>query len=63
MKAATFLNLPMQSRGPRIVNLHPVNPEIMFLGDWVLRIDQRERDERAAVFMPGSEHGQLVESH
>src|SRR2546430_2621698 len=63
MKAATFLNLPVQPGRPRIVDLHPVNPQIMFLCDWVLGIDQRERDEWAAVLMPGSEHGQLVESH
>ena len=63
MKAATFLNLPMQPRGLRIVDLHPVNAKIMFLCDWVLGINQRERDEWAAVFMPGSEHGQLVESN
>src|SRR5207237_6452200 len=63
MKAATFLNLPMQPRGPRIVDLHPVNPQIMFLCDWVFRIDQRERDEWPAVFVPSRKHRQLIESH
>src|SRR2546425_4390445 len=63
MKAAALLNLPMQPRGPRIVDLHPVNPQIMFLCDWVFRIDQRERDEWPAVFMPSRKHRQLIESH
>src|SRR5437016_12448348 len=63
MKAAAFLNLPMQPRGPRIVDLHPINPQIMFLCDWVFRMDQRERDEWPAVFVPSRKHRQLIESH
>ncbi len=62
MKAAAFLNLPMQPRGLRIVNLHAVDAEVVFLRDRVLGIDQRERDEWPTVFVPGCQCGQSVET-
>src|ERR1700674_850189 len=62
MKAAPFLNLPMQPRRLRIVDLHAVDAEVVLPGRWVFGVDQRQRDEGPTVFMPGRQRGQSIEA-
>src|SRR6185503_1836198 len=62
MKAAAFLNLPVQPGRVRIVDLDAIDAEIVFLRDRVFSVDQRQRDEWSTVFLPRRQHGQLIES-
>ena len=52
MKAAAFLDLPMQAGSFPVVNLHAINAQVVFPGKRILGIDQRQRHEGAAVFVP-----------
>jgi hypothetical protein len=61
MKAAAFLNLPMQARRARVVNLHAVHAKVVLLRFRVFSVNQRQRKERAAVFLPGRQHRQSIE--
>ena len=63
MKAPAFLNLPVQSGGVRIVNVHAINAEVVFLRHRMFGIDQRQRNKRPAVFLPGSQDRQFVKTH
>src|SRR6185369_8625569 len=63
MKAAAFLNLPVQPGRVRIVNLHAIDPEVVFPGDWMFGVDEWQRYERAAIFLPGREDRELFELH
>src|SRR5262249_40902283 len=59
MKAAAFLNLPVQSGRMRIVDLHPVNAEIVLFSYRMLGVDQRQSDEWTTIFLPGRQYRQL----
>src|SRR5262245_37996923 len=62
MKAATFLNLPMQSGSARVISLHAINAEVVLPRDRVLGINQWQRDERSTVLMPRSQHREFIKS-
>ena len=60
MKASAFLNLPMQSRMLRIIDLHAIDTEVVFICLRVLGVNQGQGDERAAVVLPRSQYGQFI---
>ena len=62
VKAAAFLNLPMQTRSRGVVNLHAIDAEVVLLRRRMFRIDERQSDERPTVFLPGSQHRKLIET-
>ena len=62
MKAAAFLNLPVQPGCVRIVNLHAIDAEVVFLRVDV-GVDEWQRNEWAAIFPPGREDWKLSELH
>ena len=62
MKAPAFLNLPMQTCTLGIVELHAIDAEVVLLRDWMLCVNERQRDERSAVFLPRCQHGQFVQT-
>ena len=61
MKAAALLNLPVQTGRLRVVDLHSVDAEVVLSRDRILGVDERQRDERPAVFLPRRQHRQLIE--
>ncbi len=61
VKAPAFMDLPVQSGRLRIVQLHAIHTEIMLVCDGMLCVDERQGDERPAVFLPCCEDGQPVE--
>jgi hypothetical protein len=46
----------------RVVDLHAVDAEVVFLRYRVLGVNERQRDEWPTVFLPGCQHRQLVQS-
>ena len=60
--AAPLADLPVHAGGARVVHLHAVHPEVMTWTIGMRGVDQRESDERPAVFRPARDHGQLVET-
>src|SRR6185369_3681008 len=62
VKATALLDLPVQSRGMGVVDLHSVDAKVVLPGDRVLSVDQRQSDKRTAVLLPRGEHGELVKS-
>jgi hypothetical protein len=63
MKAAAFLNLPVQSGRVRIVNLHAIDAEVVLLRDWMFGVDKGQGNEWAHIFLPGREDWKLSELH
>src|ERR1051325_5860386 len=62
MKPSTLLNLPVQTRRSRVINLHAVDAQIVFLRRWVFGVHQRQGDERPAVFVPRRQHWKLIQT-
>ena len=62
MKAAAFLNLPMQTRVPGVVNLHAIDAEVVLLRNWIFCVDQRQCNEWSAVFLPRRQHRELIQT-
>src|SRR5439155_4341368 len=62
MKAAAFLNLPMQARGFRVVNLHAIDAEVVLLRRRMFGVDEWQSDERPTVFLPRGQHRKLIET-
>ena len=52
----------MQPGGLSVVNLHAINAEVVFLSERIFGVDQRQRDEGPAVFLPRREHGQFIQA-
>ena len=61
MKAAAFLDLPVDAEGLGIVALDAVHAEVVMAGIGVFGIDQRQGDEVPAVLGPGFEQRQACE--
>src|SRR5687767_2280013 len=61
MKTATFLDLPVQAGRVRVVYLHAIDAKVVFLSDWVLGVDKRQRNEGAPVLLPGRQNWKFVE--
>src|ERR1700720_2505599 len=59
VKTSALRNLPMQPRRVRSVNLHAIDAEVMFVGDRIFSVNQRQSDEGPAVFLPRCEHRQV----
>src|SRR5215216_3831374 len=52
MKAAALADLPMHPGRRRVVTLHPVDTQIMFSVYGAFGVDERERIEVPAIFVP-----------
>ena len=63
MLRSVFLRLPVHSRRPLVVNLHPVHPDISFPGLWIPCKHQRKCDEASAILRPAFENGEGQEVH
>src|SRR5688572_19722520 len=61
MKPAALLNLPMQTGSFGVVNLHAIDAQIVLLRSRMFRVNQRQRDEWPAVFLPRGDNGQTIE--
>src|SRR5262245_39972917 len=61
MKPAAFLNLPMQTCGRRVINLHAIDAEVVLLRGRMFGVNERQRDEWSTVFLPGGNHRQLLQ--
>jgi hypothetical protein len=62
MKAAAFVYLPVQPRRLSVKALHAVHSQIVLTGRRMLRVDEREREERPAVFLPRRQDRQFIKS-
>ena len=62
VKAAAFLNLPVQPGCLSIVDLHAIDAEVVLFGHRIFGVNERQSDKRAAVLLPRREHWQLIES-
>src|SRR4051812_48922712 len=62
VKAAALLNLPVQPGCRFVKNLHSINAEVMLLRYRMFGVDQRQRNEWPAIFLPGCQHRQMIES-
>ncbi len=61
VKAAALPDLPVHPRRLAVVHLQPVHAEVVALAGGMLRVDERQRDKRAAVFGPAREDRQPIE--
>src|SRR5438067_10032888 len=52
VEAAAFVNLKVHPSCTRVVKLHTINAQIVFARAWVLRINERKREERTAILLP-----------
>ena len=61
VEAAALVYLPVHAGGLRVEALHSVDAEVVSARRGVLGVDERQREEGAAVLLPCCEHGQFVE--
>ncbi len=61
MVAAALADLPVHAGAPGIVHVQPVHAQVACRLVGVCRVDERQRDERAAVFRPAGERGETME--
>jgi hypothetical protein len=62
MLRTALVPLPVHARRPAVVHLHAVRADVAHARFRIARDDERQRDERAAVFGPGGQHRQLVQA-
>jgi hypothetical protein len=62
VKAAAFVYLPVQTGCAGVITLDAVHPKIVLAGLRMLRVNERQRDKRPAVFLPGGKNRQLVKA-
>ena len=62
VEAAALVYLPVHACGARVEELHAVDAEVVSARRGVFGVDERQSEERAAVFVPCREHGQFVET-
>ena len=61
VKAAALADLPVHSRRPRVVDLHPIDPEVVAGAVGILGVDEGQSQERAAVLGPRGDDRQATE--